>query len=111
MRNEEIGCGGTEAIALSRIRDSPGPLPSKGGVKLLRTPMHDARLLGSSEQPPSRLIAPMSSVQHPGDPQMLDVICADTVVKHGPRLPRIRQLVIGHRHSIVKARPTSTTFR
>jgi len=106
MRSKEIGCGGTEAIVLSRIRDDPGPLLSQGGVKPLRAAMNDARLLSSYEQPPSRLIASMSSVQHPGDPQTLNVIHADAVVKHGPCLPCVRQLVIGHGHSIVGPRPT-----
>ena len=96
MRGKEIVGGGTEPIVLSRIRDHPCPLFGQGGVKLLRAAMHDARLLSSYQQPPSRLMAPMSSVQHPGDPQMFDVIHADAIVKHRPRLPRVRQLVIGH---------------
>jgi hypothetical protein len=97
MRSKEIGCGGTEPILLSRIRDDPGPPLGQGGIKLLRAAMYSARLLSSYKQPPSRLMATMASVQHPGDPQVFNVIDADSVVEHGPRLPRICQLIVGHR--------------
>jgi hypothetical protein len=102
---KEIGRAGTEAIVLNRIRDNPGPVLGQGGVKLLRAPMHDARLPSPSEQPPSGIVAPMSSVQHPRDPQVLEVIYTHAVVQHRPRLPCVGELVVGHGDSIVKPRP------
>ncbi len=102
MRREEIGRGGTETIALSRIRDDPGPPFGQGGVELLRAAMDGACPLGASEQPAASLLASVPPVQHPCDPQMLDVIHTDAVVQRGTRLPCVGELLVGHARSIVK---------
>lgn len=99
VRGEEVGCGCAEPILLSGIRDRLCPLFGQGWVKLSGAAVYEARPLSSYEQPPSRLISSMSSVQHPGDSQMLNVIHSGAVMKHRSRLPRVGQFVVSHRPS------------
>ena len=94
MGAEEVVGGRTEPVASGRLRNRLRPSRGERSVELLGAAMDLAGALGSTQEPPRRLVRRMAPMQHPGDAKVIPM--AHSARKHGPGLPGVHQLVIRH---------------
>ena len=104
MGAEEVVGGRSEPVASGRLRNRLRPSRGERSVELLGAAMDLAGALGSTQEPPRRLVRRMAPMQHPGDAKVIPM--AHSARKHGPGLPGVRQLVIRHQGKACQESPT-----